>query len=391
MTDPESDRRAILIAGIPATNLTLYHRIRFSVGDPAAYIRLPAQGSAPAVSHLILRDIEMDRARRRASVDEVHCPADFAPPGGLSGDRETATAQAAAEFLKRSGVGEVWTDRTLPMIFVHHVREGGIELRYDPELGVRERRAKDEQEVEHLRYAQSITEQAIELACSTIARAEADADGSLMHDGEPLTSERVREMIDIFLLRKGFQNPRCIVAGGPQGADCHEAGSGPLRTGEPIIVDIFPRNRETLYNGDCTRSVVNGDVPDEVARMHRAVLDAKSAAIGAVRAGVTGEAIHGEAASVIQQHAYRMGLPGEDDPPTYCGMVHGTGHGIGLELHEPPLLAEGGPELVAGDAITVEPGLYSRAIGGIRIEDMVIVRDGGSENLNSLHEGLNWE
>jgi Xaa-Pro aminopeptidase len=145
-----------------------------------------------------------------------------------------------------------------------------------------------------------------------------------------------------------------------------------------------------LYNGDCTRTVVHGEVPDLVARMHGAVVEAKAAAISACTVGATGERVHGVTASVIRAKGFEMGLPAEGAAESYVGMVHGTGHGVGLEVHEPPLLDRGGPALVKGDALTVEPGLYGRTVGGIRVEDMVIVTDDEPLNLNSLHEGLDW-
>jgi Xaa-Pro aminopeptidase len=224
-----------------------------------------------------------------------------------------------------------------------------------------------------------------------VAGAAASADGVLMHEGEPLTAERLRAMVDVFLLERGYTNPPSIIAGGPEGGDCHNIGSGALRTGQPIIIDIFPCSRETLYNGDCTRTIVHGEIPDEIAKMHAVVVEAKAAAIGATRAGATGEAVHEATAQVITAHGHPMGLPPEDADDSYCGMVHGTGHGVGLDVHEPPLLDKGGPELVVGDILTIEPGLYSKAIGGVRVEDMVLVTASGCDNFDALPEGLIWK
>ena len=181
------------------------------------------------------------------------------------------------------------------------------------------------------------------------------------------------------------------MAGGRDGGDCHERGSGELRTGEPVIVDIFPRNRKTRYYGDCTRTVVHGTAPDEILKMHKAVVEAKAAAIAATRAGVTGEAVHRATTEAILAHGYEIGLPAEDSAEDFTSMPHGTGHGVGLDVHEPPLLDTGGPELVVGDVVTIEPGVYSRAIGGVRVEDMVAVTADGCENFNRLPEGLKWE
>jgi len=382
---------ATLLAGVPTINNTLFHAIRFKAGDPAALIEFNGgleQGKSDSHRLLILREIEMERARRSARVDEVRSPAEFTPAGGLSGDRETATAQAVAECLRRKGVAKVRSDRTLALSYLHELGKVGISVDYDPLLGVTQRRAKDSNEVAWLREAQSATEAAMAMACGMVAGARARPDGTLELDGAPLTSERVMTAIDVFLLERGYANPGSIVAGGPTGADCHDHGHGVLRTGEPVIIDIYPRSLATRYNGDCTRTVVNGRVPEPLARMHAAVLQAKRAAIAAIRAGVTGESVHEAAAREIQAHGFEMGMPPAGAAPTWCGMVHGTGHGIGLDVHEPPLLDRGGPALVVGDALTVEPGLYCKAIGGVRVEDLVVVTESGCDNLNTLPEGL---
>lgn len=373
-----------LLAGVPSTNPALYHRLRFSVGDPAALVELPGK------SILILRDIEMGRARRHARADEIACPADFAPAGGLSGDRETATAQAAAECLRRAGVQRVDSDRSLPLIYAHVARAAGIEVVCDPAMGVLERRAKDAQEVEWLQRAQEVTEAAVSMACELIATADARPDGVLIVGGGVLTSERVRLALDLFLLEKEFDNPRAIIAAPPHSGDCHHAGTGTLRTGEPVIVDVFPRDRRTLYWGDCTRTVLHGTPSEAVRKMHAAVVEAKAAATAAVRPGVTSEAVHAATVEVIRRHGFPTGLPPVGAPAEFTSMPHGTGHGVGLEIHEPPLLDAGGPPLVIGDCLTIEPGLYSIAHGGVRVEDMVIVTETGCRTLNRLPEGLSW-
>jgi len=380
---------AVIMAGIPAANASLFRKIRFSVGDPVALVETnPSNGAA--ASTLILRDIEMERAGESAAVDRVACPADFAPTDGLSGDRETATAQAAAECLRRAGVTRVIADRTLPLIFAEIIRASGIEVACDMELGVTDRRSKDAQEIAFLREAQGVTEDAIRMVCECVSNADADGTGQLLHEDAPLTSERLRAMIDIWFIERGYSNPWSIIAGGPEGADCHNAGSGILYTGQPVIVDIFPSNNKTRYNGDCTRTVVHGEISDTIRDMHAAVQKAKTAGIGAIRAGVTGEAVHVATKQALADEGYAFGLPEADTPETYCAMTHGTGHGVGLELHEPPLLDMKGPELVVGDVLTVEPGLYSKVIGGVRLEDMVVVTADGCENLNRLPEDLTW-
>lgn len=378
-------RTATLLAGVPLENPALFHRVRFGVGDPAAWLSF---SGTPDRTEFIVRDIEMDRARKKVRVDSVSCPADYAPERGLSGDRATATAQAVAECLRRAEVQRVITDRTLPFIFAWHVQQAGIAVEYSAELGVLDRRTKDEQEMEWLAAAQKVTEDAMLMACETIARAEADASGALQHTGQPLTSERMQKMISSYLQERDYSNRHgSIVATKPHSADCHERGSGPLRTGEAVIVDIFPQSKATHYHGDCTRTVVHGDIQDEMRNMHAAVVAAKAAATAATRAGASADDVHGATKATLKQHGYRFARGEISDTPV---LPHGTGHGIGLEVHEPILLDDNGGDLLAGEVLTIEPGLYSRVHGGVRVEDMVVVTDDQARNLNRLPEGLSW-
>lgn len=383
-----SRSRAIVFAGIPALNAALYHRIRFLVGDPTGYIELNDRGKTKSI--LILRDIEMGRAKQHAKADEVYCPADFSPEGGLSGDRATATAQALAECLKRHEVTEAVVDRTLPYIYAHEMQLAGIALCYDADLGVAQRRVKDEQEIAWLAEAQGVTEEVMLRACELVANAKANREGVLQYENKALTADRVRYEIDVYLLSKGYSTPTSIVAPGACGADCHEIGHGEIYTGQPVIIDIFPLNKKTLYNGDCTRTVVHGEVPQRVQAMHKAVVEAKAAATSVVRPGVTGEDVHRATMGVIEKHGFAMGLPKGNVEKGYCAMTHGTGHGIGLEVHEPPLLDMKGGALVKGDALTIEPGLYEEGLGGVRVEDMVVVTEDGCINFNKLPETLIW-
>jgi Xaa-Pro aminopeptidase len=378
---------AILLAGPPSDNKAVMHKVRFAAHDPAIWIGTRDRAI------LIARDVELPRARAGGSADAVHAYEEFTPPGGLSGDRGIRAAQATAECLARLGITRVHADRSLALVYVHELNERGIAVSLDPTLGIHERRQKDEHEVACLRAVQNATEAVIERALRLIAGAKADADGVLRDPDEPshpLTSDAVRSRISRWLFDYGCIAEGTIVVCGPQGADCHADGHGELRTSQPILLDVFPRDTRTGYHGDCSRTMVHGDIPDAVAAMHAAVSLAKKNAILACKAGVTGEAVHRAAIDTISASGYTIGFAPENPPAGFCSMMHGTGHGIGLELKEPPLLDFKGPVLLAGDAVTIEPGLYAPEIGGVRIEDLLIVRDGHAENLNTLSEQLDW-
>jgi Xaa-Pro aminopeptidase len=280
----------------------------------------------------------------------------------------------------------------LPYLFAHHLQVAGITLKYDTDFGVLERRVKDDEEQGNLRAVQAVTEDAMQMACSLIARAPADVEGVLQHEGVPLTSERVRQLISRFVLDHDCTTLHdSIVVTIPHVADCHHFGKGPLRNNLPVIVDIFPTHNHTHYCGDCTRTVVNGDPSDMIRDMHICVVKANRAGCEALRPGTTGGAVHEAVAEVIRTGGYTMGQPPADADDEFISMRHGTGHGIGLDVHEPILLAKGGGEILPGEVFTVEPGLYSAKYGGVRVEDMVAVTANGYENFNQLHSELDWK
>ena len=380
----DAQNSATLIAGVPSINKSVFHRVRFAPHDPVAWVALPGGRTA-----MIVRDVELPRAKAGGRADAVYAYEDFPVAGGLSGDRGVRAAQATAECLVRNNVTRVVADRSLALIYADELSRRGIAVVCDRDLGIIERRQKDADEVAALRAVQGITEDAIRDACEHVAGARANDAGELVDAaGDALTSEGLKTRLDLFLIRNGCVSDGHIVAGGPAAADCHFAGSGPLRTGEPVIVDVFPRDLRSGYHGDCTRTVVHGNPSEKLVDMHAAVAEAKAASLAAVRAGVTGESVHLAATKVLQQRGYAVGFDSTGSPQGF--MPHGTGHGIGLDLKEPPLLDLGGPPLLVGDAVTVEPALYADDTGGVRLEDSIIVTADGCENLNTLPEGLSW-
>ncbi|SMP63221.1 Xaa-Pro aminopeptidase [Neorhodopirellula lusitana] len=394
--DRTSDQpTATVFAGLADRNANLFRRIGLPLGDPTAWIELPSGETIR-----IVRDLEMGRvieAADKAAAElpastpphRVACPADFQPPSGLSGDRETAVAQSVAACLIEHKVKRVRADRSLPLIYAWHLAEAGIPIDYDDELGVRDRRVKTQAELEAMAHAQHVTEQVMFEVCHRIATASVDDDGHLFQDDELMTSERVVNYAMRGFMERGFtMSHGAIVAAAPYSADCHHSGTGPLSTGVPIIVDLYPRDELTRYNGDCTRTVVHGTPSEEVVRMHAAVVAAKAAAEAQLFPGRTAESVHLASDGELMKAGYPYSRGEFTDEPS---IQHGTGHGIGLEVHEPILLDHGGEAMLEGEVFTVEPGLYGRRLGGVRIEDMLLVTKDGPKNFNQLQYGLNWE
>ncbi|MDB4679164.1 M24 family metallopeptidase, partial [Rhodopirellula sp.] len=279
--------------------------------------------------------------------------------------------------------------RSLPFIYAWHLQQAEITVNYDEDLGVIDRRQKTHQEIELLARAQKTTEEVMRLLCERVAACDVNNVGTLIHSGEPLTCERVRSMAAIEFMKRGFSMGHgAICATAPHVADCHHPGEGELVTGVPVIIDLFPRDDSTRFWGDCTRTVVHGEISDTVKAMHQAVLAAKAASTNLLRAGSTGDAVHKAGEQALIQAGFPVSRGTITDEPS---IQHGTGHGIGLDVHEPILLDHDGGDLLEGEVFTVEPGLYGRLHGGVRVEDMLVVTSAEPQNLNKLPDGLNWD
>jgi Xaa-Pro aminopeptidase len=247
------------------------------------------------------------------------------------------------------------------------------------------RRAKTEEEISHIQKTQEAVEAACSHAVGILEEADVREDSTLEWRGETLTSERLRGEIDVELLRRGCAADGTIVAGGPQGADPHERGHGPLKAGESIIVDIFPVDLSTRYYSDMTRTFVKGEPNDGLQEMYDAVLESQEAALSMVKAGVSGKDIHNKVAEVLHVAGYKTNVHDQEEgKPLTEGFFHGTGHGVGLEIHEAPRVSLADDTLIPGDVISVEPGVYDPEIGGVRIEDLVVVTEGGHRNLTAF-------
>ncbi|MEF8779450.1 MAG: Xaa-Pro peptidase family protein [Haloferacaceae archaeon] len=329
---------------------------------------------------LLVSGLEYGRARKQSDADRVYRHADF---GFEYGDRESRYEMYAA-FLSRVTGAEV-TDLTVavpgsfPLGSAEALRGRGIEFVVDEEGTIDGMRArKSRGEIDAVREAQRANEAAMGAAEDLIEAADVDADGTLLLGDDPLTSERVKSDIEVTLLRHGCALDETIVACGTSAADPHDRGSGALSAGEPIIIDIFPRSKESRYHSDMTRTFSKGEPDETVREWFDLTREALEAALATVEPGATGAEVHAAACDVYEA----AGEPTlRADPGTETGFIHSTGHGVGLDVHESPSLSPSGGELEPGHVITIEPGLYDPAHGGVRIEDIVVVTDGGYENL----------
>ncbi|WP_435077009.1 M24 family metallopeptidase [Halococcus sp. AFM35] len=335
-------------------------------------------------THLLVSALEYGRAKTESRAATVSRHADYAEDAG---GRE-ANAELLGRFLDDHGISSLLVPPRFPVGTADGLREQGIDVTAEEDGVLLDIRAvKTDEEIHMVREAQQVNERAMVAAENAIREADIE-DGRLVADGEPLTSERVKTAVETTLLQHGYTSGETIVAGGVDAADPHNDGNGPLPAGEPIIVDIFPKSTSTGYHADMTRTFVKGEPSERVEAWYDLSEEALEAALDAVEPGATGEDVH-DAVCDVYEDAGEPTL--REDPETETGFIHGTGHGVGLAVHELPSLSFEGGELEAGNVITIEPGLYDPDVGGVRVEDFVLVTDDGYENLTDYPKRLRVE
>ncbi len=302
-------------------------------------------------------------------------------------DEDELNARVIERFLAERGTTRVRVPPYFPIGLADRLRAHEIDLEIASDLEER-RRIKRDDEIAFIEAAQRATEEAWQEGVDALRRATVRRDGTLELEGQVFTAERLRTIVESALLARGCSTPdQTICAPGKQAANPHENGRGPLRANEAIVMDIYPQH-SSRYWADMTRTVSKGSPPDEIRRMYDVVRRAQDEGIAMLRPGITGKEIHERVEDVIFEAGYDTLRPGQrhrpDDPVTR-GFIHGTGHGVGLEIHEAPAISRRGKwamvPLAPGDVVTIEPGIYDPDVGGVRLEDMLVVTADGARDL----------
>jgi Xaa-Pro aminopeptidase len=298
---------------------------------------------------------------------------------------EAAECEVSARVARHLGLTEVVVPSGFPVALADRLRAEGIRLAIDDEVFHTRRRAKSGRELEGIRAAQRAAEQGLEAAATLLAGAEPGEDGNLYLDGSVLTAERVRAKLRAQCAAAEAPCPPVVMVASVRDGFGHEPGAGPLPAGLPIQVDVFPCHETTGCWADMTRTFVVGDpapehaglIADQEQQVRAALEDARSA----IRPGVTGRELYDLVCDRFEAAGHRTQRTGPGEDPSE-GFQFSLGHGVGLEVHEEPSLGLAGRQpLVAGDVLAIEPGLWDRRIGGVRLEDLVLVTDDGAETL----------
>lgn len=337
---------------------------------------------------LVVGGLDVPRARAESRATAVHRLDEFTD-SSLAGaaSPEERNALMIQRVLGEYGVSEVTVPWQFPMGVADHLRARGVRMQPARDLPLR-RRVKRPDEIAAIESTQRATEFAWAVGVDAIRSATVRTDRTLELDGDVMTAERLRSIVNGALLERNCQAPEAmIVAPGLQAADPHAEGSGPLRANEAIVMDIYPQHARQRYFADMSRTISKGEPSSAVCRMYEVVRTAQDAAIAALRPGVTGREVHELVEDIIFDAGFdtlREGQQHLRPDSSFRGFSHHLGHGVGLELHEAPVLGPGlggSVPLKVGDVVAVEPGIYDPAVGGVRLEDLVVITPEGARNL----------
>ena len=373
---------SVLIFGDTVRFPELRREVPHAVADPFLYVEHGGDRYA------IVRSLEVARMRQVDGLEPLPLE-DFGLDELVAGgtDSEAALVEIAARACDRLGISTAIVPGNFPVEVADRLRAAGVRLDVQRDLFNERRRAKTPSQLEGVRKATRAAE-AGTAAIAACLRESEQIDGVVHYDAEPLTSERLKVAAAQAFLASEAVADEFIVAHGEQTCIGHHMGSGTVLVGEPITVDLWPRDPESGYHTDMTRTFVVGPVSDELRAYHRLCEEALAKAIAAIRPGVRGSELHTIASEVFEAGGFQSQLSKEPGEVLLDGFFHGLGHGVGLEVHEAPSLDLSGGELIAGDVVAVEPGCYRQGYGGVRLEDLVLVTEDGSEVLTSYPYAL---
>jgi Xaa-Pro aminopeptidase len=366
----------VLIYGDTMRSPELRHEVPVLIPDPFLY----AEKDGRRV--VILHSLEIPRVREDAPDLEIvaleNLGTDELFARGLKAWE--IELEVAVRGCRELGVDHAVVPPSFPLGHADHLRANGVQVTVERDLFDNRRRAKTSTEIAGIRRAQRACEAALDASRELLRRAQANGAG-LEVDGEPLTCERIKRVIEDVFADHDVEGSDMIVSHGPQTAVGHNMGSGQIAPNEPIVFDLFPRDRTTGCYSDMTRTYVVGDPSDEIKEWYALVKRALETSTAGVRPGVNGRTLFELVCEQFHEAGYKTQLNKEPGEVLEDGFFHSLGHGVGLEVHELPSMGRSGQDLVPGDVITIEPGLYRSGYGGLRLEDIVLVTEDGYEVL----------
>ena len=374
MNQPNYD--AVLIIAASEKDANLYYATRFLAPDPFIYTEIRGK------IYLFMSDLEIDRAKSEAKVDEVLSTSEFAKR--LQTKKVEPVSLNMIDLLyQEEKVKEILVPNNFPFIYGEGLLKKGYRLMTKEEPFFESRLFKTEEEIAKIEETQRCTEAAVEEAIHVIERSRIE-NGKLYVNGKPLTSEAIKKIINVKLMEFDCIAEHTIVSCAKDCVDPHNQGSGPLLANESIVLDVFPRSAKTGYFADMTRTVVKGKANPKLKKMYQLVKEGQEIGFKLLKDGVDGSWVHNRIAEHFEKEGF---MTGQMDGRMQ-GFFHGTGHGVGLEIHELPRVSSVKQTIRSNQVVTVEPGLYYLDAGGVRIEDLVVVTKTGIKNLTKFPKVL---
>jgi Xaa-Pro aminopeptidase len=362
------------------------HATGIAISDPALWFQTPS-----GATHMVVSELEITLAKATVSPHKVQHIHSFGEVRVALGGKPFSLAAMVGWLAALEKTERILVPGHFPAGLMGRLQAAGLAVEASPDdLFFMERAIKTPVEIEALQHAQRVNEQAFKHAFKILKAAEIGSKSVLFWKKSPLTAELLRAEMNACLVKLGAEefHGGPIVACGPQAAQPHERGHGPLLANQPIVIDCFPRHANG-YWGDLTRTVVKGKPSPWLKKVYKAVWESQELALSLIKPGVDGALVH----KAVVASLTKAGFPtGADEHGTPYGMFHGTGHGVGLELHEPGprTLSTVNCTLQPGFVTSVEPGLYyankatTGGVGGVRIEDVVVIAPTGHKNLTTL-------
>ena len=350
----------------------MLYATQIRVPDPFLWIETETK------SYAFFSKLEIDRAKREAKADVV---LSYEEASGVK-EEKLSPSLLIQEICRKLRLRQLTVPSNFPLGLAEALRKKGIKV--IPKQGefFPERSVKTQQEIEAIVSILRVAEKGMKKAIEILRESEISKDESLQWRKKVLDSKTLRDEIEIAMMREGALASNTIVACGKEACDPHEIGKGKLMAHQSIVIDIFPRDKTSGYFGDLSRTVVKGTPSQALRDLYLTVQEAKQWVLSVLREGVNGKKIEKE---ILQRFA-KKGYPTEIRNGRWVGFFHGLGHGVGLEIHEPPRFRKA--VFKTNQVITVEPGLYYPEIGGVRLEDMVVIKKEGVENLTKIEEKL---
>jgi len=370
--------QAILLYAASEGDANMLYATGFFVPDPFIFFEHKNH------RHIVMSDLEIDRAKKQAHADRVLSLSLYQKKLRKLGKAPAAIIDIVDLIFRERGIRSLVVPANFSALLLDQLRAKGysVQIKRDPFWPQRE--TKNNLEVKQITESLRIARLGLEAGIRMLKRTQTKRDGYLYLNGTRLTSEMLKTAVNTTIMAQGWLPSHTIISSGNQCVDPHHEGAGPIKGNTSIIFDIFPRSQHNGYFGDLSRTVVRGRASEKLKAIYATVQAGQQIGYEQIRDGVNGKEVH---QNILNLFAAR-GFPTGRINGRMQGFFHGTGHGLGLDIHEPPRIAPVDAVLRTGHVVTVEPGLYYMGVGGVRLEDVVVVKPNGNRNLTDCPQFL---